>query len=59
MIEVADVDFCCAKSIGLVADNLGLVIEALNRSVMDGHREVVHQIILVAAQHPGEIPHGR
>ena len=41
-----------------MAGDLGLVVETLNGAIVDGHPKIVHQVILMAAQHPGELPHG-
>ena len=36
-------------------DELGFVVQAFNGTVVDGHAEVVEDVLLVAAQHPGEV----
>lgn len=41
-----------------MADDLGLVVEPFDGAIVDRHPEVVHQVALVAAQHPGELAHG-
>jgi len=41
VVEVADVVLCSTESIGLVADHLCLVVEALHSTVADWHVEVV------------------
>ena len=58
MVKVADVVLCSPESVCLVADDLGLVVETLNGAIVDGHPEIVHQVLLMASQHPGELPHG-
>ena len=41
VVEVADVILWSAESVGIVADRLCLVVEALHSTVPDGHVEVV------------------
>ena len=55
VIEVADVIRCCPEAIGFMNDELRLVVQAFNGAVVDGHAEVVEDVLLVAAQHPGEV----
>ena len=55
VIEVADVIRCCPEAIGCMNDELGFVVQAFNGTVVDGHAEVVEDVLLVAAQHPGEV----
>ena len=55
VIEVADVIRCCPEAIGFMNDELGFVVQAFNGTVVDGHAEVVEDVLLVAAQHPGEV----
>ena len=41
-----------------MTDDLGFVVHAFHRSIVDSHVEVIEDIVLMAAQHPGEITHG-
>ena len=58
VVEIPDVTRCCAESVSLVADQLGLVVDAFDGAIMDAHSQVVPQVFLVATQHPGELAHG-
>ena len=59
VVQVPDIVLCSSESIGFMADDLGLVVEPFDGAIVDRHPEVVHQVALVAAQHPGELAHGR
>ena len=59
VIEVPDVVTCRPESVGPVDDELGFVVQAFDRAVIDGHAEVVKDVALVAAQHPGKVAQGR
>ena len=43
MVEVTDKVVSCSKSVGLVTDHLGFVVESLDNAVIDGHVELVIQ----------------
>lgn len=58
MIQIPDITLCSPEAVGLVADDLRFVVQALHGAVVDGHPEIVHQIILMAPEHPGKLPHG-
>ena len=58
MVEVADEVVSGSKSISLVADHLGLVVEPFDRAVIDGHLKPRQDVLLMAANHPGEFAHG-
>ena len=57
MIEVSDVIPCRTESIRLVDDELRLVVQPLDGTVVDGHLEVVEDVVLMATHHPGEVTH--
>ena len=59
MVEIADVVLRGSKAVRPVADHLGLVVQPLDRAVVDRNFKVVHEAILMAAQHPGELAHRR
>ena len=59
VIEVPDVVTGRPESVGPVDDELGFVVQAFDRAVIDGHAEVVKDVALVAAQHPGKVAQGR
>jgi len=42
---------------GPMADGLGLVVECFHRSVIDRNLNVAEDIVLVTANHPGELSH--
>lgn len=46
------------ESIGLVAYHLCLVVESLNSAVVNGHSEIVHQVVLASPEDSSEISHG-
>ena len=54
MVEVADEVVSGSKSISLVADHLGLVVEPFDRAVIDGHLKPRQDVLLMAANHPGK-----
>ena len=58
MVEIPDVTRCCAEYVSLMADQLGLVVEAFDGAIMHGRPEVVPQVLLVATQLPDEHAHG-
>ena len=49
MVEVADVVRRCPETVSLVDDEFGFVVESLDGTVVDGHPEVVEDVVLVAA----------
>ncbi len=57
MIEVPYIALGRPESISLVANHLCLVVQSLLGTVVDGHSEIVHQVILVASKQSGEIAH--
>ena len=57
MVEVADVVRCRAESVRLVDDELGLVVQSLDGAVVDGHLEVVEDVVFMTAHHPGKVTH--
>ena len=49
MVEISDVGGRGTKSIGFVDDEFGLVVQSLDRSVVDRHSKVVQDVALVSA----------
>lgn len=58
VVQVADEMFSGSESVGLVADHLGLVVEPFDRAVIDGHMKPGQDVLLMAANHPGEFANG-
>ena len=54
VVEVADKVVSCSKSVGLVTDHLGFIIETLDNAVVDGHVEPRQNILFMASNHPGK-----
>ena len=59
VIEVPNAVPCRPESVGPVDDEFGLVVQSFDCTVIDGHAEVVEDVALVAAQHPGKVAQGR
>jgi hypothetical protein len=57
VVEISDVVLCGAKSIGLVDNELCLVVQSFDGAVVDGHAEVVEDVVFMATHHPGEVAH--
>ena len=41
-----------------MTDDLGLIVEAFHRTVIDGHLEIIEDVILMATNHPCKLTHG-
>ena len=52
VVEVADKVVSCSKTVGLVTDYLGFVIEPLDSAVIDGHVEPRQNILFMTSDHP-------
>ena len=48
MVEISNVGRRGTKSIGFVDDEFGLVVQSLDRSVVDRHSKIVHDVVLVS-----------
>ena len=55
MVEVTDVVRRCPEAIGSMNDELGFVVQSFDGAFVDGHAKVVEEILLMSAQHPGEV----
>ena len=55
MVEISDVVLCSPESIRLMDNEFGFVVESFNGAVVDGHLEVVEEVVLVTTQHPSEV----
>ena len=44
-----------SETIGLVADHLDFVVEALDKTIIDRHMKPCQDIFFMAAKHPGEL----
>ena len=58
MIEVADEVIGRSEPICFSADHLGFVLESFDRAVIDGHMKPTHDVLFMAADHPGELANG-
>ena len=48
VVEISDVNRGGPKSIGFVDDEFGLVVQSLDRFVVDRHSKIVHDVVLVS-----------
>ena len=59
MVEIPDVGRGGTESIRLVDNQLRFVVQSFDGAVVDGHPEVVEDVVLMAANHPGELTQRR
>ena len=59
MVEISDVVCSRSESVGLMDDELGFVVQAFDGAVVDGHPEVVEDVVFVATHQPGEVSYRR
>ena len=50
MVEISDVVLCSPESIRLMDNEFGFVVESFNGAVVDGHLEVVEEVVLVSSR---------
>ena len=55
MVEIENEMVSGSEPVGLVTDHLGFVVEPVDRAVADGHVKTSQNVLLMAANHPGEL----
>ena len=58
MVEIADEVVSGSESVSLVTDHLGFVVEPFDGAIVDGHMKPRQDVLLMAANHPGEFANG-
>ena len=51
MVEISDVVRCRSESVGLMDDEFSFVVQPFDGAVIDGHPEVVEDVVFVATHH--------